>query len=55
MTPRRRISFNQERAADMPLPPQIDSRLARLGVSPADVEERFIRGSGPGGQKINNN
>ncbi len=37
----------------MPLPPQIDSRLARLGVSPADVEERFIRGSGPGGQKIN--
>ncbi len=29
------------------------TRLAALGVAPADVEERFIRGSGPGGQKIN--
>jgi protein subunit release factor B len=28
-------------------------RLAALGISLADVEERFIRGSGPGGQKIN--
>ena len=28
-------------------------RLAALAVAPADVEERFIRGSGPGGQKIN--
>jgi peptide chain release factor len=28
-------------------------RLAALGVGAADVEERFIRGSGPGGQKIN--
>lgn len=24
-----------------------------MGISAADVEERFIRGSGPGGQKIN--
>ncbi len=24
-----------------------------MGVAPSDVEERFIRGSGPGGQKIN--
>jgi peptide chain release factor len=29
------------------------SRLDALGVSASDVEERFIRGSGPGGQKIN--
>ncbi|MGA2445947.1 MAG: peptide chain release factor-like protein [Opitutaceae bacterium] len=28
-------------------------RLAGLGVSPGDVEERFVRGTGPGGQKIN--
>jgi protein subunit release factor B len=31
----------------------IQSRLRALGVSEADVEEKFIRGSGPGGQKIN--
>jgi protein subunit release factor B len=30
-----------------------DSRLRVLGTGPADVEERFIRGAGPGGQKIN--
>jgi peptide chain release factor len=35
--------------------PTIDlqSRLRRLGVSENDIEEKFIRGSGPGGQKIN--
>jgi protein subunit release factor B len=37
----------------MALPTQIDGRLAALGVRAADVEERFIRGAGPGGQKIN--
>jgi protein subunit release factor B len=31
----------------------IPSRLAALGVRASDFEERFIRGSGPGGQKIN--
>jgi protein subunit release factor B len=31
----------------------IPSRLAALGVRDGDVEEKFIRGSGPGGQKIN--
>jgi protein subunit release factor B len=31
----------------------VRSRLAALGVAASDVEERFIRGSGPGGQKIN--
>ena len=29
------------------------ARLVQLGVRPEDVEERFVRGSGPGGQKIN--
>ena len=37
----------------MALPTQIDSRLGALGVRMADIEERFVRGSGPGGQKIN--
>jgi protein subunit release factor B len=31
----------------------IQSRLRFLGVSESDIEEKFIRGSGPGGQKIN--
>jgi protein subunit release factor B len=34
-------------------PPDIQSRLDRLGVAASDIEERFIRGGGPGGQKIN--
>jgi protein subunit release factor B len=34
-------------------PTDIQSRLDRLGVAASDIEERFIRGSGPGGQKIN--
>src|SRR3954471_4548312 len=37
----------------MALPIQIDERLAALGVRREDVEERFVRGAGPGGQKIN--
>lgn len=28
-------------------------RLAALGIAESDLEERFIRGGGPGGQKIN--
>jgi protein subunit release factor B len=35
------------------LPIQIVEKLASLGIHPADVEERFVRGTGPGGQKIN--
>lgn len=53
MTPKPEISFHQEKAAAMPLPPQIHRRLAALSVREADVDERFVRGSGPGGQKIN--
>ena len=37
----------------MTLPTQIDGRLAALSTSAAEVDERFVRGSGPGGQKIN--
>lgn len=32
---------------------QIESLLRALGTTTADVEERFVRGSGAGGQKIN--
>ena len=31
----------------------LSDRLARLGVREEDLDERFIRGSGHGGQKIN--
>ncbi len=37
----------------MALPAFIQSRLQALGVPLSDVEEKFIRGGGPGGQKIN--
>src|SRR5688500_8887553 len=37
----------------MPLPIQIDQRLAAVGTRPGDVDERFVRGSGPGGQEVN--
>jgi protein subunit release factor B len=37
----------------MNLPIQVLAQLATLGVRPEDVDERFIRGAGPGGQKIN--
>lgn len=32
---------------------ELAARLAAIGVHLSDVEERFVRGSGPGGQKIN--
>jgi peptide chain release factor len=31
----------------------LQARFVSLGVRPEDVEERFIRGTGAGGQKIN--
>lgn len=31
----------------------IVNRLTALGWNPNEVEERFVRGAGPGGQKIN--
>jgi protein subunit release factor B len=37
----------------MALPLQIAERLAAVGARPEDIEERFVRGTGPGGQKIN--
>lgn len=37
----------------MALPTQIVERLNRLNIRPEDIDERFVRGAGPGGQKIN--
>lgn len=34
-------------------PASLAERLRRLEVDPKDLEESFLRGSGPGGQKIN--
>jgi protein subunit release factor B len=38
---------------EAPGPSTIEERLRRLGIEPEELEESFIRGSGPGGQKIN--
>lgn len=45
--------FAERMACNMDLPSQIEQRLKALGIAPAEVVERFVRGSGPGGQKIN--
>jgi protein subunit release factor B len=43
----------EKNGGHMELPPQIQDKLDALGVLPGDITERFVRGSGPGGQKIN--
>lgn len=49
-----RFHYRMRKAGAFPfLDEALDLRLLELGVSPSDVEERFIRGSGPGGQKVN--
>jgi protein subunit release factor B len=32
---------------------ELEARMAALGVREADLEERFIHSSGPGGQRVN--
>jgi len=32
---------------------QLERRMNELGIVESDLEEKFIKGSGPGGQKIN--
>ena len=39
--------------SDPRLPEHLSLRMKRLGLQEHDLVERFIRGSGPGGQKIN--
>ena len=53
LTPAIGNGFKQKIVTNMALPLQIHGRLAALGVRPGEVDERFIRGAGPGGQKIN--
>jgi protein subunit release factor B len=43
----------EKKRGQMELPTQIQDKLNALGVLRSDVTERFVRGSGPGGQKIN--
>lgn len=41
---------------NLPSPAKISSleqRMASLGIDPADLMEKFVRGSGAGGQKVN--
>ena len=45
--------FHLQKASPMALPTQIVERLGAVGARPEDVDERFVRGAGPGGQKIN--
>jgi len=37
----------------MQIPTQIEERFRALGLNVQEVEERFVRRTGPGGQKIN--
>ena len=32
---------------------ELENRMARLGVRQEDLQEKYIRSSGPGGQKVN--
>jgi protein subunit release factor B len=32
---------------------ELEARMARLGLREQDMQERYIRSSGPGGQKVN--
>ena len=40
-------------ATEPPLPDDLVQRMKALGVEERDLIERFIKGSGPGGQKVN--
>ena len=32
---------------------ELEARMARLGLREQDLEEKYVRSSGPGGQKVN--
>ena len=53
MTRTKKDSFRRGKEAVVPLPTQIVERLTAVGVRSVEVDERFVRGTGPGGQKIN--
>lgn len=37
----------------VPKQQELENRMAQLGVQESDIEEKFIRSSGPGGQNVN--
>lgn len=39
--------------AALEIDPELTQRMEKLGIREEDLEEQFIRGTGPGGQKIN--
>ena len=39
--------------AQTDIDPELALRMERLGIREDDLEENFVRGTGPGGQKIN--
>lgn len=45
--------FLQKNVPRMQFPTQIDRRMITLGLRVEDVDERFVKGTGAGGQKIN--
>lgn len=53
MTHLRGKCFVERTSCNMDLPTEIEERLAAVGANVSEVTERFVRGSGPGGQKIN--
>src|SRR3569623_841339 len=48
---RRRLLFYV--MTDLDIDPALTQRMEKLGIREEDLEEQFIRGTGPGGQKIN--
>ena len=40
-------------ASGIPIPDELRQRMAAIGLFEDDLVERFIKGSGPGGQKVN--
>jgi protein subunit release factor B len=40
-------------SVSIPKQQELESRMEKLGVQESDIEEKFIRSSGPGGQNVN--
>ena len=47
------MKFPDEAPVTQPKKDALKERIARLGIDLSSADEQFVRGSGPGGQKIN--
>lgn len=47
------MKFPDEAPVTQPKKDALKERIARLGIDLSRADEQFVRGSGPGGQKIN--